>query len=92
MITYLCREVGDFNSALDYYNKFLSIDPSRGEIQQLKGMLLYKYGDIAAALESFKVSSYGLQKPCLFIYMIISFSSSLLRSSLPLHGCFCSNF
>ena len=49
------RELGNFDDALLYYDKALSINPTSPRLFQSKAELLYQHGDIPEALEAFRV-------------------------------------
>ena len=52
---FLFREVGDFDSAIDYYNKASILKSADASILQKKAYLLYEYGKTAEALTGFRV-------------------------------------
>lgn len=52
---YLGRELGDFESAMESFQKALMLDQNHIQSLQLRGMMLYHHGSLQEAIGNFKV-------------------------------------
>lgn len=50
------RELGEFDLAIENFNKALAVDPSDARSYHYRGLLQYQHGDHDDSLKSFKVS------------------------------------
>lgn len=50
-----CRELGDFELAMDSFQKALMLDQNHIQSLQLRGMMLYHHGSLQEAIGNFKV-------------------------------------
>lgn len=49
------RELGDFESAMESFQKALMLDQNHIQSLQLRGMMLYHHGSLQEAIGNFKV-------------------------------------
>lgn len=52
---WLFRELGDFESAMESFQKALMLDQNHIQSLQLRGMMLYHHGSLQEAIGNFKV-------------------------------------
>lgn len=52
---WLSRELGDFESAMESFQKALMLDQNHIQSLQLRGMMLYHHGSLQEAIGNFKV-------------------------------------
>lgn len=53
------RELGDFESAMESFQKALMLDQNHIQSLQLRGMMLYHHGSLQEAIGNFKVPKYN---------------------------------
>lgn len=58
MSLWLFRELGDFESAMESFQKALLLDQNHIQSLQLRGMMLYHHGSLQEAIGNFKVQVY----------------------------------
>lgn len=55
LLCWLFRELGDFESAMESFQKALLLDQNHIQSLQLRGMMLYHHGSLQEAIGNFKV-------------------------------------
>jgi len=65
---YLCvcvfRELGDFENAMESFQKALLLDQNHIQSLQLRGMMLYHHGSLQEAIGNFKVNLLCVSQMC----------------------------
>lgn len=54
LAVYVCRELGDFDSAMESFQKALLLNQNHLQSLQLRGMMLYHHGSLQDAIGNFK--------------------------------------
>lgn len=75
------RELGDFESAMESFQKALMLNQNHIQSLQLRGMMLYHHGSLPEAIGNFKVLPFSL---LLLVRFVLYLFWALLT---PLHLC-----
>lgn len=68
----LSRELGDFESAMESFQKALMLNQNHIQSLQLRGMMLYHHGSLQEAIGNFKVSTVELNSLVVCHFFLIS--------------------
>lgn len=60
----LFRELGDFENAMESFQKALLLDQNHIQSLQLRGMMLYHHGSLQEAIGNFKVNQTCVSRMC----------------------------